>query len=56
MWQDIKVLQFPKVCLLQAERFMTWLQLMMFWIHETEKNLFPGAWEGFFRGAKEGGN
>lgn len=35
---------------------MTWLQLVMFWIHETEKNLFPGAWEGFFKGVGGGGN
>lgn len=35
---------------------MTWLQLVMFWIHDTEKNLFPGAWEGFLRGVGGGGN
>lgn len=35
---------------------MTWLQLVMFWIYETEKNLFPGAWEGFFKGVGGGGN
>lgn len=54
MWQDLKVSW--SVSPPSRTCFMTWLQLVMFWIHETGKNLFPAAWDGFFRWMGGGGN